>query len=530
MVALSQEQLGMAKLPLSIYLLKQDRVSIFEKDLHVKPETVLPLAVPLDGYVIPLPLKQTVPQWAIALNSVLQNPNGLSLLGASPAALMVVRRGPETFVLTFGHAWMKLEDDWKEKDFGRRVALNSIRPDKLVEIEIEQVFARWHVARERAPRASAVDEFGVEFDRDLVASIEGLPSHKILGKKLRGGTSLRVDVDISNLGDLLDKSSQLFKSTAYRKHWPDIDNLSMVTDETLVNKLEVRFDEELKDGTAEKKLVMLTPTNVREEALATDSYVFGRMRKTPAMVPYLFVESWLSYLEREKLEKNISEARGTSVHLLNDENEPFARYSVFQCFGYELSVAGKHYVLSSGNWWEVSQDFLTKVNRGVTNLRPPEIILPPWNQVESEGEYNERCAQVAGFTFYDAQKLWYGGGQSQLEFCDLLHLKSKTLYFAKIPTKSSGMSHLVEQVRRTTELFFSPDNEYRKELKRLTKVLHKDLTVDWLETRPRQGDWNICLVCLGKTAPTLPFFARCGLFTLDRALRTAGHKVSFLKV
>lgn len=247
-------------------------------------------------------------------------------------------------------------------------------------------------------------------------------------------------------------------------------------------------------------------------------------------IPYLFVQSWLSYLAREGLEKTVSEAKVTSVHLLDNDNEPLKRYSVYQCFGYELSFGGKHYVLSSGMWWEVSQDFLARVNKEVAGIRPPEVVLPAWNQVESEGDYNERCAQTAGFTFYDAKKLFYGGGHSQLEFCDVLHLNSKTLYFAKIPTKSSGMSHLLEQVRRTTELFFSPDNDYRKELKRLTRVWHKELPLDWLETRPRQGDWKICLVSLGKTAPQLPFFARCGLYNLNRALRKAGHRVSFLKV
>jgi hypothetical protein len=44
----------MAKLPLSIYLLKNDRVSAFEKDLHVNAQTALPLAPPLDGYVLPI--------------------------------------------------------------------------------------------------------------------------------------------------------------------------------------------------------------------------------------------------------------------------------------------------------------------------------------------------------------------------------------------------------------------------------------------------------------------------------------------
>jgi uncharacterized protein (TIGR04141 family) len=99
-----------------------------------------------------------------------------------------------------------------------------------------------------------VDEFGVEFDRDLVASVGGVPSHKVLGKKLRGGTSLRMDVDFSTLGEVLDKASQLFKSTTYRKHWPEIDNLSVVADQSLIDKLAAQFDNELKNGQAEKRL------------------------------------------------------------------------------------------------------------------------------------------------------------------------------------------------------------------------------------------------------------------------------------
>jgi len=55
----------MAKLPLSIYLLKQDRVSAFEKDLHVNAQTVLPLAPPLDGYVLSLPVNQSFPDGSV---------------------------------------------------------------------------------------------------------------------------------------------------------------------------------------------------------------------------------------------------------------------------------------------------------------------------------------------------------------------------------------------------------------------------------------------------------------------------------
>lgn len=197
------------------------------------------------------------------------------MIGQSPAVLLVIRQAGKTFVVSFGHAWQKLEDDWLEHDFGRRVALNSIAPNKLVEIHAEQVFAKWHVARERAPRASSVDEFGVEFDRDLVASVEGVPSNSLLGKTLRGGTSLRVDLRFSELPAVLEKAITLFESDAYKKQWPEIDNVSPVKDQMLIDNLEAQFDVELRSGAAQKKIVMFTPTYKREEASSVDSYVFG---------------------------------------------------------------------------------------------------------------------------------------------------------------------------------------------------------------------------------------------------------------
>ena len=166
----------------------------------------------------------------------------------------MVRRASNTFVLSFGHAWQKLENHWLQIDFGLRVALNSIARDKLIGIRAEQVFAKWHIASERAPRASFVEEFGVEFDRDLVGSLEGLSSHKILGKTVRGGTSLRLQVPFSKLGAVLDKAGVLFQSTHYKKGWPEVGNVSPVVDLSLIAGLEAHLDSELASGQAAKKV------------------------------------------------------------------------------------------------------------------------------------------------------------------------------------------------------------------------------------------------------------------------------------
>jgi uncharacterized protein (TIGR04141 family) len=126
------------KLPLTIFLLRPDRVPVFEKQLAGAGQDRLPLAAPFDGYVQSFPPTAGESKWVSVLQSAMQNPAALSAMGMSPAALARIRRNGNTFVLTFGHAWQKLEDDWLEPEFGRRVALNAIPPDNLVEIHVEQ--------------------------------------------------------------------------------------------------------------------------------------------------------------------------------------------------------------------------------------------------------------------------------------------------------------------------------------------------------------------------------------------------------
>jgi uncharacterized protein (TIGR04141 family) len=295
-------------------------------------------------------------------------------------------------------------------------------------------------------------------------------------------------------------------------------------------QLENQLDGELKSGQAQKKMVMFTPAYRKADVWTVDSYVYGRMTKTPATTPYLLVDGWLNYLAKINREPSVEAAKESLIHLMDEGKEAVDRCSAFQCFGYELPFAGRQYILSSGIWYEVAIDFLNKVNKTASKIPPPKIALPAWNGVETEGEFNLKCGLVAGFLSFDAKNIAFGGGQSKFEFCDIFHPKSKTLYFAKIPSKSSGMSHLVEQVRRTAELLFSTDGAYRKQLTKVFQKYHKGADTDWLKTRPKHGEWNLCLVSLGKPIPKLPFFGRCGLVKLYSDLREQGHDVSFLTV
>ena len=513
---------------LTIFLLKTDQVNEFEKVFGPQhPQaTVLNGAHGLNGHFIPLPSSPTTPKWARAITDLLGPPGVASLHAQSPGGLLVVREEPRTFVVTFGYAWQKLEADWKEADFGRRVALNTIDPDSLVEIRSEQVFAKWHFASDRAPRATTVDEFGVEFDRDLVATIEGVPRHKSLGKTVRGGTSLRLNLPLAGLAEVLKRSDGWFRSNQYRTRWPDIDNLTPVRERALTAQLEARLDEDLRSGVAQKKLVLFTPF-YRDDAITVDSYVVGRKTDTAPTRPYLTVGAWTDYLDRHGLSPSVLEARHTPIHLVEEASEAPKKCSIFECFGYEVSLNKRQYVLSSGIWYQVELDFLNRVKSTVEAIEPPPVKLPAWDPVESEPAYNKRCAAGVGLLGFDAKNVWFGGGQSKFEFCDLLHPQSQTMYFVKMVSKSSGMSHLVEQVRRTSELVFSADVAFRAKLKAKFAALHKEADASWLDSRPRHSDWALCLISLGQRVTDLPFFAKCSLVKLHKDMVARGHRVYF---
>src|ERR1700730_17220189 len=122
-----------AKIGLTVYLLKPDKVTTFQDEV-MRDREVRRLAEPLDGEFIMFPSARRQPVWVDVVRSVLQDPPQFELWGQSPAGLLVIRREADTFVISFGHAWQKLDPPWLEADFGLRVALNSIPPDKIIDV------------------------------------------------------------------------------------------------------------------------------------------------------------------------------------------------------------------------------------------------------------------------------------------------------------------------------------------------------------------------------------------------------------
>lgn len=521
------------KIGLTIFLLKDTKVGFFEERLaNPLQGSAITLSEPLDGFFIPLPAADDgLPNWVEPVGSILTQPIRANMNAKAPGGLLVIRRSGRIFVITFGHAWQKLDDAWLETDFGLRVALNAIPRKEILEVRAEQIFAKWHLASERAPRASSVEEFGINFDRDLVAVLEGVPSlSPSLGKTIRGSTSLKVNLPISRLGEVLDVSLNRFASRDYKTDWPEMDNIGPLKDEEIIHLLEDQLDDDLRNPIARNRIVMFTPSQRKGEPFVADSYVYGRLNKNHATSPYLTIDGWLSALSRAGSTPSVSVAKQFPVHIFDESGATPRDVTAFACFGYEYSDGNRVYVLSSGAWYEVSNDFVASINDSIAKIPRPPVQLMEWNGSDSEGDYNRNCSRSCGFLNCDAKNLFFGGGHSQIEFCDMLGERTKTLMFAKIVSKSSGMSHLTEQVRSTAQLLFSIDGAYRQKLTQLFSAHYPNFDATWLQSRPKNGDWNLCMVSLGKRALDLPFLAKCGLARIYKELTEQGHVVSYIDV
>jgi uncharacterized protein (TIGR04141 family) len=507
------------KTNLSVYRLRRGALPQLEARFAKR----IPLRDGFDGWFHLLDPSEKTPPWLIAFARYIDAVQMPDIQTSSHGALAFISRAGAEFILSFGFAWIALEDRWLESEFGRKVALNAVPPGEVTELTSEQVFARRHVARERSPQPTSFSAFGVELDRDLVSAVEGESTYPELGGSIRGSTSLRMKIPLSGLAAALDVAESLFGSKSYQKHYPAIDTLTVINSDATHAQLDDSLDADFKSGKADSNITMCAPSFRRGDADFASSFVLGRMSKNPATSAYLQYSAWKFHLQKEGILPCVVAALSTKVHMLDHHGIEFDARSIYECLGYEVSLGGEAYVLSSGLWYRADGKFTNGIDAAIGGLAASGLVLPTSKGGELEGPYNERCCKASAFTLMDKKLVHFGGKQSKFEFCDFMNVKKRMLFCAKIPSSSSDCSHLTEQCRRTLELFFSSDPDFRQRAKKVMVKHHSKVDSSWLNARPKPGEWAMCLVLIGKAVKDLPLFARCSIARLAKYCDEHGH-------
>lgn len=452
---------------------------------------------------------------------------GLDLLSSSAKGVLLVRvpDGEEerTFAVIFGLGRHLLNEGVLEERFGLKVVLNSVDPDSLRSIDKTALGSIPKQSREQISREGGAANFGIDIEQDLVSSVTGRSRLTIFGRMISGRDTFAASakIDVSNVADFLVETLKQYKSEVYKEHFDWIDQIKDVRSRSTIDDLNGTLVERLKAKNFEH--LWMAPPEILEWA---DVKSFRYLRKRSADVPDLDVAELLAAAGDTEI--TLEWLKAAQIILVSAKSDDEAdRWPVYKCIYAEIEAKGAMHVLNAGKWYQVAQDFTALVNDDFASIPDSLIELPDYAH-ESEALYNvDAAGRLEGSHCMDADLIVHGGGQSRIEFCDIL-TPNKELLHIKRYSGSQQMSHLFSQGVVSAELFVS-DAGFREKVNDKLPASHKLADTS---ARPNPEDYEVVFTIISKSANplNLPFFSKVSLRNARRRLRGYGFRVSKKKV
>jgi uncharacterized protein (TIGR04141 family) len=279
--------------------------------------------------------------------------------------------------LTFGYGRNLLALDAFERDFGLRVALNTIDPQTLRSVDARTFEELTVMTRSQTSRASSLENFRISPVEDILKAITGTPRDSAFGSRITGADAAKVTY-VPELMTLADKASSLlvaYESDFYKERFGFIDELRGVRDPGKINKLNDTILEVL-NGDELGSLHLAPPDIVDLQEI--DGFIYDGMSSDT------FVD-----LDVERY-RELASGRLLTIELLRKSKigvtyrgagVPHLRWSAYDCLVAEVREADRLFVLSAGTWYEVASDFAARVANDVAERLGDPNLLPPASEV-----------------------------------------------------------------------------------------------------------------------------------------------------
>jgi uncharacterized protein (TIGR04141 family) len=451
----------------------------------------------------------------------------LGLFASSAKGLLLVPipdgENHRIFAVIFGLGRHLLADGVLEERFGLKVVLNSVDPDSLRSIDKTALGSVPKQSREQISREGAAANFGIDVEQDLVSSVTGKSGIAIFGRTISGRDTFAASAkfDLTNVSEFLAETLVQYRSQKYLERFDWIDQIKDVRSKPLIADLDKVLVERLKAG--ELDHVWMAPPTVLEWA---DVKGFRYLRKRSPDVSDLDPAEFLQ--AAGDVEITLDWLKNAQIILISAKNDDETdRWPAYRCIYAEVQADGAMHVLNAGKWYQISHDFTALVNDDFATTPDSEIDLPDYVQ-DSETAYNaQTTAQLDGAHCLDGDLIVHGGGQSKIEFCDIL-TADKRLLHVKRYSGSQQMSHLFAQGVVSAELFVG-DSKFREKLNEKLPDAHKLADTN---ARPNPKDYEIVYTIISKSANplNLPFFSKVSLRNARRRLEAYDFRVSKKKV
>lgn len=441
------------------------------------------------------------------------------------------RNGVERVIaFTFGNGRTLLALDRIEHDFGLRVVVNSVDPDRLRRVETK-VFEDLvlHTARQ-VSRHSPTVTFSIDDSRDLVRAVAGEPRDRDFARRIAGSDSLAMSSqsEFDDLGDLAVDLLARYESDAFRQDFGFIEQVRPVRDAATIGRLNELLEQDLMQGQLAELRVYLAPPEIIDFNVVDGFLYTGERRGSDEVHADLDLADYLAVTGRATA--TIANLKKQRIRAVDGSGAEFDAWTAYSCLISEVRDGGQLYMLSEGQWFHVQADFAAGVDADVAAVDQIDLGWRDGNADEAEGDYNADIVRLdPSLALFDGIDIRIPRQRTPIEACDVLG--DHRLIHVKRRTSSATLSHLFAQGRISADAFrWIP--EVRQQMR--DHLGGHQLTATIPVDEPGQRDFEVVFAVLAKNAANLPgdlpFFSKLNLVRTARDVGRAGYQVKFAAI
>ncbi|MFT4434184.1 TIGR04141 family sporadically distributed protein [Caballeronia sp. 15715] len=512
---------------LSVYLIKDPKLRDEQivKTERTHPPILLEVGAGDAKLYVKARTQPKLPEWVAFIFPSQDPPAGLFQGNHSDGAVLIFRDKEAVFALSFGTGHHLIDRDLVVRDFGLRVTLNSVDPDKLRSLDKANYETNPLNTRSQSPKDADIFDLQIDTENDMVYALTGTSTVPLLGDRVTGRDALTImpESTLEILPLILREAHARYSEKPPQK-FSFVEDVSRVRDTEDEQILNLELSDLLTQDPPPTNVWVGEPEIVDWEAQT--GYSFERGKKG-VVHSTLQLDKLLDHMAAKGAKPSEAELRALKIYVIDANYMPVKQWSAYQCLYAEIPMGDQVYILRNGAWHVVSDDFVDRVDKALADVEIDATAMPVYAH-DDEGHYNESCAEPgSGYELLDRKMVPIGGPHDKIEFCDLVR-DGHDLIHVKVYRSSATLSHLFAQGSVSAQTFLR-DGQFRKQL---NNRLPASIKLVDPSVRPEPKNFRVVYaIATSKSLPfELPFFAKVALKNAVADLRMIGFTVALSRI
>lgn len=437
------------------------------------------------------------------------------------------------FAITFGLGCHMINPEAIVQDFGFRVTINAVDPNKISGVESSSFDANQRNTNDQTAMPAGIEHFVIEPDFDILKRLSGKATNRDFANKVSGRKNLRLTSRLSpeNLSEKCAQMLDYYESNGYLDDFEWINNIQLEEDPVNRETLELYLCDYINGRgkfAFEPTLVATAPEWLDDQRV--QCYQIGTGRNA-----FRFPELDWNIIRNhvDTINCTIERLKNIKIAVLDDDDITIKEWSLFRCLAFEVNIGDESrpqdeiHTLREGKWYRVCRDYLTKINQIVAGIPKANLPLGEFDEKlhQNENGYNRMTADASPLFYYNLDRdLVRRGKTTGVEACDLF-TRNKQFVHVKRFSGSKSFAHMVAQGLVSGKAFASD----RKFQEQLDAKLPERFKFNASAKAPKPKDYEIVFAYF-RNQEHLPLFSKIVLASAFRQLRGLGYRISLMRL